>query len=45
MRRRAKPRSSTAMTTIHNGMERKTQVMVVPHLASIEEEEEDGANG
>lgn len=33
------------MTTTHNGMERKTQVMVVPHLSRIEEEEEEGANG
>lgn len=42
MRRRAKPSSSTTMTTIHNGMERKTQVRVVPHLASMEEDDDTG---
>lgn len=46
MRRRAAPKSSTTMTTSHRGTERRTQVRVVPHLASNEEgEDEDEAQG
>lgn len=40
IRRRAKPKSSTTITTTQSGMERSTQVMVVPHFAMREEDEE-----
>lgn len=39
MRRRAKPKSSTTITTTQSGTERSTQVMVVPHFAIREEED------
>lgn len=45
IRRRAKPNSSTMITTIHNGTERKTQVIVVPHFARMEEEEAEAEEG
>lgn len=42
-RRRAKPKSSTTMTTAQSGTDRSTQVMVVPHFAiRLEDEEEWG---
>lgn len=42
IRRRAKPKSSTTITTTQSGTERSTQVMVVPHFAMREEDEEWG---
>lgn len=41
-RRRAKPKSSTTITTAQSGTERSTQVMVVPHFAMREDDEEWG---
>lgn len=43
-RRRAKPKSSTTMTTTHSGTERSTQVIVVPHFA-MRDDDEDGEWG
>lgn len=40
-RRRAKPKSSTTITTTQSGTERSTQVMVVPHFAMREEDEDE----